>query len=211
MLIDLHVHTRNYSGCSDIEIKDLIERAPAVGLAGVVLTEHAGLWPADKLAPWRERAARSGLLVLAGQEVTCLSRGRRWDFLVFGLERGLASGPSPQDLIRRVHGEGGVIVAAHPYKPSRLGGGYSGPGDEIMNLEVDAIELFHPDQDQAARNRIMAVARNTGRPLTGGSDAHELFQLGRYATKFLTPVTDLVGLISAIKKRTIEPVNGTGR
>ena len=207
MLIDLHVHTRHYSGCSAIEASELIPRAGALGLDGLVLTEHGILWPEEKLAPVRDLAAEHNLVLLAGQEVTCPEQGRRQDFLVFGIDRSLGSCPSARELIELVHGEGGVVIAAHPFKPSRLGVGYHGAGDDIYHLDIDAVELFHPDHSREARTKVQKAAALKGLPMTGGSDAHELYQLGTNWTRFEQRVEKVEDLINQIKKGNITPEN----
>ncbi|MBU2551521.1 MAG: hypothetical protein KKB20_24130 [Proteobacteria bacterium] len=208
MKIDLHVHTRHYSGCSGIEADELLEHAAGVGLDGLALTEHGILWPEDKLAPLREKAAEIGLLLLAGQEITCLERGRRQDFLVFGMTVSLGSLESPLELIERVHGEGGVVVAAHPFKPSRLGAGYHGVGDDIVDLAIDAVELFHPDHDRQARAKVRAAAKILNIPMTGGSDSHALYSLGYCSTRFFNPIRTEDDLVREIRAGRMEPLNG---
>lgn len=212
MLIDLHVHTRHYSGCSNIEAQDLVARAKQEGIDGIVLTEHGILWREEMLAPLREQAESQGKLLLAAQEVTCFDKGRRQgDFLVFGMSRSLGSNLSAQELIRRVHKEEGVVIAAHPYKPSRLGGSYYGAADEIYELELDGLELYHPEHDEKARQRVRSAAMALGIPMTGGSDAHELCELGAYCTKFFNRVTTSEELVVEIRAGRVEPVNRMSR
>jgi len=212
MIIDLHVHTRHYSGCSSIEVDDLVERARAIGLDGVVLTEHGIHWNGEKLAPWQDRAQEQGLLLLAGQEVTCFRKGRRQgDFLVLGVHRSLGSNLSAKELIQVVHGEGGVVVAAHPYKPSRLGASYYGAGDEIYELELDAVELYHPEHDEEACRKVRAAADRLGIPMTGGSDAHELHMVGVCCTRFPMGVRSMERLVGELRAGRVEPLNGVPR
>ncbi len=209
MLIDLHVHTRHYSGCSSIEARGLIDRVLHVGLDGVVLTEHGILWRGEKLAPLVDLAGERGLLLLAGQEVTCFHRGRRQgDFLVFGLDYSLGSNLAAKEMIERVHAEGGVVVAAHPYKPSRLGVSYYGAGDEIYELQLDALELYHPEHDEEARRKVKVAAGILGIPMTGGSDAHELYHVGVCCTRFKKGVASMEELVQALRQGDIEPLNG---
>jgi predicted metal-dependent phosphoesterase TrpH len=207
MIIDLHVHTRLYSGCSSIEPGDLILRARQAGLDGIALTEHGILWKEEKLAPLRDRAAEMGLTLFAGEEVTCFEKGTRKDFLIFGIKESLGGNLTPRSLINRVHEEGGVVIAAHPFKPSRLGTGYHGVGEEILELDLDAIELYHPNHGEEALERILAAATLRGLPLTGGSDAHELYQVGRYSTRFLNCVRTVEDLAGEIRAGRIEALN----
>ncbi|MFH1140053.1 MAG: PHP-associated domain-containing protein [Pseudomonadota bacterium] len=208
MKIDLHVHTRSFSACSGIEPEQLPEQAREVGLDGLVLTEHGILWPEEKLAPLRERAWELGVLILSGQEITCVDRGRRQDFLVFGVNHSLGYFPTPHKLIERVHGEGGVVVAAHPFKPSRFGVGYHGIGEAMLDLDLDGVEYHHPDHDQAARDKVRAAAEEMKIPMTGGSDAHEIFRLGDFSTHFFHPIHTVEDLVREIKAGRLEPRNG---
>jgi predicted metal-dependent phosphoesterase TrpH len=208
LIIDLHVHTRHYSGCSSIEAGSIITRAREAGLDGVVLTEHGILWRAEKFAPLMEEAAKQGLVLLVGQEITCLNAGRSQDFLVFGLKDGLRADRTAKDLIDRVHDLGGVVVAAHPYRASRLGVGYHGAADELYNLPVDAVELYHPDHNEEAHRKVRSLARALGIPMTGGSDAHELAQVGAHATRFFKPVATVEHLVAEIRAANLEPVEG---
>jgi predicted metal-dependent phosphoesterase TrpH len=209
VIIDLHVHTRHYSGCSDIEAPELLPRARRVGLAGIVLTEHHILWPEEKLAPLRDAFLRGGVLLLAGQEVTCFQKGRRQgDFLVFGAGRSLGGNRSAQEMIRIVHGEGGAVVAAHPFKPSRLGAHYYGAGEEVQGLDLDGLELYHPDHDGPARERVRMAAARKNIPMTGGSDAHEIQQVGNFATRFEGKIGSLEDLVRELRAGRIQPVDG---
>lgn len=212
MLIDLHTHTRRYSACSSIEPHALLERAKQAGLDGIALTEHGILWPKDALDDLRESARRVDLALFAGQEVSCLTGGVRLDFLVFGVDQSIGSANSPPHLADFVHQRRGVLIAAHPFKPSRLGVGFQGVGEDIRRLSIDAVEYYHPSHDESARERVMSAAHARGLPLTGGGDAHELDQVGRYATRFLKPISavaDMVveiraGRIAAVDMRTME-------
>jgi len=177
-------------------------------LDGIALTEHGILWKEEKLAPLRELADRAGLRLFVGEEVTCFDRGTRKDFLVFGLPESLGGNLTPRALIERVHGEGGVVIAAHPFKPSRFGEGYSGAGEEIAELELDAVELYHPDHGAQAVARVLALAGPRGIPLTGGSDAHELHRVGRCSTRFSGPVAGVADLVREIRAGRIEALNG---
>ena len=185
-----------------------MDKAREVGLDGLVLTEHGILWPEEKLEPLRRRANEMGLVILSGQEITCIDKGRRQDFLVFGVSQSLGYFPSPEKLIARVHDEGGVVLAAHPFKPSRFGTGYHGIGEAMLDLDLDGVEFHHPDHDQAAREKVRAAAEEMNIPMTGGSDAHEIFDLGEFSTKFINPVNSIEDLVREIKAGRLEPCNG---
>jgi predicted metal-dependent phosphoesterase TrpH len=72
-----------------------------------------------------------------------------------------------------VRAAGGVPVLAHPRSP-----GYEIPDAVIAELAgagLVGIEVFHPDHDQAERDRLTGLARSLDLVCTGGSDDHGAF------------------------------------
>src|SRR4051812_29255222 len=76
---DHHLHTSRHSPDSAIDPDELLARARAAGLDGVVITDHDFQWPADELAALAARA--DDLRVFSGAEVSA----REGHFLVYGL------------------------------------------------------------------------------------------------------------------------------
>jgi 3',5'-nucleoside bisphosphate phosphatase len=63
-------------------------------------------------------------------------------------------------------------VLAHPRVPAR---GWTVPDEVITSLAaagLSGIEVWHPDQDRAARAHLQALARRLGLVASGGSDDH---------------------------------------
>ncbi|HEX3151194.1 MAG TPA: PHP domain-containing protein, partial [Gemmataceae bacterium] len=112
MKFDLHMHTSRYSPDSSIDPFELVKQARAIGLDGIVITEHDRLWPEEELEELRQAAP--GLVVIGGVEVS----GRNGDLLCYGvrdltnLRRGMPWG----ELCREVDRQGGATVAAHPFR-----------------------------------------------------------------------------------------------
>lgn len=185
-VFDIHIHTRLFSDCSFIVPEELIERAAAVGLDGIALTEHGMRWPEEKFAALEDLARRLHLVLINGQEIYTSGNGKmEGEFLVFGVSRSLTETYSARELVETVHSEKGILIAAHPYKLSRNGRSrYYGAGDRVYNLRVDAVELYHPDHDERAVAKVRAAMAKTGYPGTGGSDAHKIFEVGGYVTRF---------------------------
>lgn len=210
MRIDLHIHTRRYSGCSSIDPSALLPRARAVGLDGIALTEHGIRWPDTEINRLKRDAGLREMLVLAGQEAACYSaRGQfQGEFLVFGYPDSLGSNKSVEELARRVHSEGGVVIAAHPFKRDRSGTGYYGSGDGVVNLPIDGLEVAHPDYGPAERRAALAAMRASGLAGTGGSDAHHLNRVGRYVTLLPGPIENEVDFCEAVRNRQTRPVDG---
>ncbi|HPC85953.1 MAG TPA: PHP-associated domain-containing protein [Smithellaceae bacterium] len=187
---DLHIHTRRYSGCSFIEYEDLIEQAASAALSGFALTEHGMRWPDEEFDRLRNFAAERGMLLINGQEINTFDASHRseGEFLVFGLSRSLTRPCSADELVHIVHEEGGIVIAAHPFKLARGGKShYYGAGDRVYRLKLDAIELCHPDHGEAAMKKVRRAMDALNIPGTGGSDAHKILQVGTCVTVFENP------------------------
>jgi predicted metal-dependent phosphoesterase TrpH len=198
MKFDLHMHTRRYSPDSEIDPFDLVRRAREIGLNGIVITEHDRLWPEDELEELR--AAAPGLVVLGGVEVS----GRNGDLLCYGvtelseLRRGMAWG----DLCREVRRQGGVAVAAHPFRW----------GQDFERLIADeqpdlaGLEMMSNNMDPDIRRRAAEyLSRNPSFATLGNSDAHELDVLGFCYTEFDATIRSSADLVAAIRGRAGRP------
>ena len=193
IIIDLHLHTRLHSSCSQIDPDALLRTAIRAGLDGIVITEHHYQWPLQEVAALRERSGEPHFLVLSGFEYA----SRQGDILIYGLDPSEATtmkpGMPPEEAVAHVHQLGGVCIAAHP---TRAGMGYD---DRIGQLGLDGIEtasvnLLEHEQRLAAQLAIMTALR----PINA-SDAHRLVDVGRYATEFADPIQSIGDLCNAIR------------
>lgn len=200
MLFDLHMHTSRYSPDSIIDPNELIERAREVGLDGIVITEHDRLWPEKELEELRFKA--KGLIVLAGVEIA----GRGGDMLCYGVTSlaKLPRGTPWPELTREVHRQGGVCVAAHPYR-------WGQPFDDLIDVpgtEIDGLEMMSNNMDAHLREKTAAFFTN--RPTyaaLGNSDAHEIEVVGCCRTDFAVTIRTMEDLVAAILSRQARPLH----
>ncbi len=203
MIFDLHIHTEKYSDCSFINPEDLIRQAVEAGLDGLAITEHGMRWPDREFERLKKLAEPHRLILINGQEIYTADEKNKieGEFLVFGVGRSLTGKYSARELIQRVHDEGGILVAAHPYKLSRNGRTrYYGAGDRIYDLQVDAVELFHPDHSEQALEKVRRAMDALGIPGTGGSDAHKIFNVGSCVTIFENAVRGETDFLREMRK-----------
>ena len=122
MKFDLHMHTTRHSADSVMDPFAMCRRARVIGLDGVVITEHDWLWTESELDVLREM--HPNLVILSGVEVSA----REGHFLVYGVTNPFAvpRGIHVADLCHEVHGQGGAVVAAHPFR-------WGQPFDEILS------------------------------------------------------------------------------
>jgi predicted metal-dependent phosphoesterase TrpH len=203
---DLHIHTSRYSGCSNIDPVEALRTAARVGLDVIALTEHGIRWPDEELSSLIDDSGVEGLLVIPGQEAACYSHLGvfQGEFLVYGYPRSLGSNKSAQQLIEMVHAEGGVVVAAHPFKKAQTGGSFYGSGHLTRDLDLDGLEIEHPAYDAEGRQlarETMEAMQITG---IGCSDAHDLRNIGQCRTLFQDNIDSVTSLCQAIRNGRVE-------
>jgi len=204
-VIDLHAHTSPASPCSSIPVDELIQEARRIGLDGICLTDHNYVWRAEDVEALRQR---HGFLVLRGNEITT----DQGDILVFGFDADITGIIRLEDLRPQVLEAGGFMIAAHPFRGFlTFGVGKLGLTPEKAMKRpvfqyVDAVEVLN-GKVTAEENRFAGeVAAGLGVPVTGGSDAHEVDEVGQYATRFAVPIHSEEDLIAALRQGPTAPM-----
>lgn len=197
MLIDMHVHTNRYSGCSRMEPEELAAQAIRCGLDGIVITEHAHIWGVDELTILREQFP--DLMILRATEI---SAADRHDVLVYGVsDIGCFSQGMPvADVVEEAHRQGGAAVLAHPVRF------HAQLSPEVLEAPFDAWETRSINIDPMDQDRCIALATQRGALQAHNSDAHDVVFLGGYANEFHTPIRDERDLVQAIKAGAFTPV-----
>ncbi|MBW2562367.1 MAG: PHP domain-containing protein [Deltaproteobacteria bacterium] len=189
--IDLHIHSA-LGGDSDIRPDDLVDRARAMGLDAVCVTEHHSHALSE---PFDEISRESGFPIFRGMEY----RAAEGHLLVFGVKAGrgdLFSGLPMQDAIDWVHTKGGVAVPAHPYQKDMVGGLL---GDRVLALQgLYALEVANGSVSEADNRLALQAAAMLGLKGIGGSDAHGLLTVGQAYTLFPSPIRTEKELIEAL-------------
>jgi predicted metal-dependent phosphoesterase TrpH len=188
---DLHVHTSRHSPDSVINAFSLVRRVAALGLTGVVITEHDHQWSEEELDELR--AATPHVQVYAGVEVSTADG----HFLCYGLTDATRTPPGigVADLCAEVHRQGGVVVAAHPYR-------WGQDFDAILrdaDPALDGLELMSNNMDEPLRVRALELWKTRRWAGLGNSDAHEEGIIGKCYTEFDHAVRDLRDLVEAIR------------
>ena len=111
--------------------------------------------------PWLARA-----LVAAGHVSTTDEAFEKW------LQRGRPAfvprtGAAPADVFARIHEARGVASLAHPVLV-----GHDDWIPEFARSGLDALEAYHSEHDAWATRRYIALARELGLAVSGGSDYH---------------------------------------
>jgi len=193
MKIDHHIHTLRYSPDSQIDPLLLVERARAISLDGLVITEHDYQWEGDELAELAAMA--TPLRVFSGAEISA----REGHFLVYGLPSldRVPAGVTLGDLLETVRHHRAAIVAAHPFR-------WDQAFDAIVALHgpvFDAVELVSNNVSWETRIKTEALLRKYPMGSTGSSDAHDLDVVGCYFTEFDAPIDSMADFVAALRDR----------
>jgi len=207
MKIDLHLHTKPRSQCSYIDPKDLIAEALKIGLDGFCLTEHQVLWEIEAV---QELAGDSGLKIFRGNEITTA----QGDVLVFGLEKDIQGIITIQELQQEVQAAGAFSIIAHPFRGFKT----FGIADLKMSVDqavrkkalqfVNAIEVKNGKVTEQDNDLAQQVADKLGLPGTGGSDAHNIDDLGTFITVFDENIDNDQQLLEALHSGKFRPASG---
>lgn len=189
--VDMHCHTR-LSKDSLNDPRRLVEVAAERGLGALCVTDHNGLANALALSHMSDLPIR----VIPSEEV----KSSEGEIIGYFLSELVPKGLTPEETVRRIKGQGGLVCVPHPFDTMRTASRLTTPAlDRLVQAGlVDILEVFNSRAVNAADNdRARAYAKEHGLSMSGGSDAHTLVEVGRaYAEipPFTTPQEFLAGL-----------------
>lgn len=198
MMIDLHIHTKRLSPCSEMEPEEAALEARKIGLDGICFAEHNKAWDSGEISRLEERC---GISIFHGIEVDT-TEGH---VLVFGLHNDF-QGITPIDDLRRIVEEGdGVMIAAHPFRGFLL----FGFSKLQMNVDtalknplfkfVDTMEVLSGRQTPKENDFSSQVCERLNLKGVGGSDAHAIKDIGTCITIFERRIEGQEALIEELK------------
>ncbi|MHA1270384.1 MAG: PHP-associated domain-containing protein [Candidatus Helarchaeota archaeon] len=200
MLIDMHVHTKPKSPCSNITPEEAIKEAINVGLDGIILTEHNIIWSDSEIQKLRDKF---DILILKGIEITTIEG----DILIYNYNfNDIDDIPHVQEVRNKIgNNKNSFIALAHPFREFLVVGiGDLGIDmDEILNRPVlniiDGIEVLNGQVSRKANRLAKTVSKKKGLFEIGGSDAHELDQIGKCITEFeANTIKDEIELVNEL-------------
>jgi len=189
-LIDLHCHTARHSHDGHARAEDIVSLAASLGLAGIAFTDHNYCWPPEELDELLISVGLKGKFRLwSGQEVRVHSDiGPLGDLLVYGVQRPLPDGTPIQVVLDSANEARGFVIAAHPGLPGK------GLGERLADFPITASEQWNGRYGAKQARVAEELLAHLPLPRTGGSDAHEMSQVGSGATAFDVPCGEIVAL-----------------
>ena len=171
--IDLHVHTL-HSHDSAAPVSSVLRRCRDSGLGLVAVTDH------DNIRGGLEaRESAAGFPVIVGEEI----KSSKGDIIGLFLEKPVPARLTPQETVKRVKDQGGLVGIPHPFdrlRPTAMG---AKALQEIVPW-VDFLEGYNAHTFLSRDNsRGVEFAAAHSLPVVACSDSHSALELGRTYTE----------------------------
>jgi predicted metal-dependent phosphoesterase TrpH len=167
--IDLHVHTK-YSGDSDITLEKLVQRCAELRFGAIAVTDHGTAEGALKLSK-----EPTPFKIIVGEEIAS-SEG---EIIGLFLKATIPNGLSPEETIKRIRGQGGLVYVPHPFDHYRSSALQRDTLERIAK-DIDIVEVFNARTIPAQNLTLPAKFATSHNLLKGaGSDSHSTRELGR--------------------------------
>jgi hypothetical protein len=164
MRFDLHVHS-SHSNDSTNAVEELLDECVRKGLDGVAIMDH------NSLDGYRKALSlhREDIMIIPGMEIS----SAKGHILAYHVQDEVPRDLEVAETIDRIRAQGGIAVAAHPYRM------WSGLGEEVtMASDFDAIEVHNGRSTRSNNEKAVELALRMCRPFTAGSDSHEAATVG---------------------------------
>jgi len=164
---DLHIHTE-YSLDCNTPLEKIVRRCQELGINCVAIADHGtaeGALMMQKFAPFR---------VIVAEEIMTT----QGEIMGMFLKDTIPGGLTPQETIKRIRSQGGLVNIPHPFEKLRGSALKDWAIDEIAG-EIDMMEVLNSRSPFPANTeRARAFVKKHGIPGSAGSDAHSLYEIG---------------------------------
>lgn len=167
---------------SVMTVEEILERCVQLGIEILAITDHDS-FEGHRRA--KEIIRNQGLNILLVPAIEI--HAQEGEVLAYGVEKPVPSGLPAAEVLRLIHEQSGLAVAAHPYNLFAI-------GNEARGLPFDAIDGYNSASTKVANRRAVELAKELGLPATCGSDAHMPADVGKGLTLFPAG-TDTVGKV----------------
>jgi hypothetical protein len=164
---DFHVHSHPWSW-GTLSPWDTVIEARRQGLDVVAMTPHNHVWVA-KMGQWYSRLT-GGPMVLVGEEIASAD----YHLIAVGIREPVPARQPAAEAIAAVHAQGGIAIAAHPYKNSWPA------WDQAAMAALDGAEVVRPEaqHDEGASAQLREFFGRASLAAIASSDYHGIGTIG---------------------------------
>jgi predicted metal-dependent phosphoesterase TrpH len=167
MKADLHAHT-HFSRDALTSVETFARRYQQAGIDCVAVSDHNNI---DGALAVREGAA---FRVIVSEEI----KSSEGEIIGLFLQETVRKGLTPEDTVRAIREQGGLVLVPHPYDRVRRSPLRPEALLRIMN-DIDIIEVFNSRTVFAADNeRSRRLAAEHGKLMSAATDAHTPWEIG---------------------------------
>lgn len=205
MKIDMHCHVKEGSIDSKVSLEQYILNLKAKGIDGMLITDHDTY---NGYRHWKttfKGKQYKDFVVLKGIEYDTVDAGHILIIMPQGVKMRLLEmrGLPLSELIDFVHYHGGICGPAHPCGEKYLSFANTKCWQKRPELleKFDFIEVFNACEPMESNAGANYLAKQYGKPGTGGSDAHKPDCAGLGYTEFPKPIKTELDLIMQIRSK----------
>ncbi len=187
--VDLHFHSHHSDGLNSI--REIVDRVSELGI-GIAITDHnaiEGALEIDKYSsvlsiPGIEITSREGTHILAYfYDVHSLRRFYKRDVEPYmGSDLMSSIALTIEEIVARARAYKSVVIFPHPFCAAYTGicnRGMTKARQETIFEQVDGVEVINSENLKRWNMRCALLGFNLDKAITGGSDGHKLYQLGK--------------------------------
>ena len=194
MFVDFHIHESTYSSDSEMTLKQIVDEAKQIGLDGICITDHDSMGLREFANQYSKEVS---FPIFVGVEYLTL----QGDIVAFGIDELPEPNLSAQEFIDYVNSYGGICISAHPFRNNNRG-----LEENLLTVKgLTGIEVLNGSTSKEANAKALEYCTRLGLQPIGASDAHNVMQLGRYATYLPKYVDNLKDFIEVLKTQKCKP------
>jgi predicted metal-dependent phosphoesterase TrpH len=168
MRVDFHCHTEFSRDCGT-SLADLLAACQRAGIDGLCVTDH------NRLVAPRLWPATASVRLIAGEEIMTTAG----EIIGLFLSEEIPPYLSPQEAVRRIRAQGGLVCLPHPFDRLRRRSALTSAARTALLADIDVIEVFNSRVTFPSDNaRALRLAETTGKLQGAGSDAHTAGEIG---------------------------------
>ncbi|MBQ6824520.1 MAG: PHP domain-containing protein [Clostridia bacterium] len=214
---ETHLHVSEVSRCSHLTAAEMVEYYRAAGYTTLIVTDHFSQhtmehWGSSSVISHldiqfrgyeaaKKAAEGTELRILCGTEISLNTTPNH--YLLYGFTKDFFAREdllelTPEELYAYAKEHGVYMVQAHPYRDEKCH-----PTFDC----VDAVEGYNSNpRHENFSNRTVALAKEYGKPITSGSDAHRPEDVAGGGVITEAPIETIEDYITALQTGKFQPI-----